>query len=143
MLQKGCMPSFAMPPENVAACPSAMPTSNARSGMDFINRFMEHPVGMAGVTPTIFGFFSASSTSVSPNTVWYRGGRLLVSVVMRSPVSGSNLPGACQMPGSFSAGSKPLPFTVCRWSILGPFKSLMSRRMRARFFTSCPFMGPK
>ena len=50
---------------------------------------------MAGVTPTIFGFFSASSTSVSPNTVWYRGGRLLVSVVMRSPVSGSNLPGAC------------------------------------------------
>ena len=48
-----------------------------------------------------------------------------------------------QMPGSFSAGSKPLPFTVCRWSILGPFKSLMSRRMRARFFTSCPFMGPK
>ena len=32
MLQNGVNPSFARPAENVAACPSAMPTSNTRSG---------------------------------------------------------------------------------------------------------------
>ena len=30
MLQKGCKPSFAIPPEKVTACPSAIPTSKAR-----------------------------------------------------------------------------------------------------------------
>ena len=33
--------------------------------------------------------------------------------------------------------------TVCRCSIFGPCISLMSRRTRAMFFTSCPLIGPK
>ena len=54
MLQKGMSPSFAIPPEKVTACPSAMPTSKVLSGISFIMMFIEHPDGMAGVTPTIF-----------------------------------------------------------------------------------------
>jgi hypothetical protein len=36
--------------------------------MAFIMMLSEQPLGMAGVTPTIFGFFSANSTMVCPNT---------------------------------------------------------------------------
>jgi hypothetical protein len=39
--------------ENVTACCSAMPTSNALFGILNIIMFSEQPVGMAGVTPTI------------------------------------------------------------------------------------------
>ena len=53
MLQNGINPSLAMPAEKVTAWPSAMPTSNTLSGMAFIMMFIEHPVGMAGVTPTM------------------------------------------------------------------------------------------
>ena len=40
MLQKGTKPSCAIPPEKVTACPSAMPTSKALSGISFIIMFM-------------------------------------------------------------------------------------------------------
>ena len=68
MLQKGSSPSLAIPPEKVTACPSAIPTSKVRSGISFIMMFIEQPEGMAGVTPTIFGFCLASSKRVWPNT---------------------------------------------------------------------------
>ena len=68
MLQKGIMPSLAMPAEKVTAWPSAMPTSKARSGKAFIMYVIEQPVGMAGVTPVMRRSFSASSTSVWPKT---------------------------------------------------------------------------
>jgi hypothetical protein len=68
MLQKGTSPCVAIPALKVTACCSAMPTSKARWGMAFIMMFSEQPLGMAGVTPTIFGFFSANSTMVCPNT---------------------------------------------------------------------------
>ena len=68
MLQKGCKPSFAIPAEKVTACASAIPTSKERSGIASIIIFIEQPVGIAGVTPTIRGFFFASSNNVFPNT---------------------------------------------------------------------------
>ena len=68
MLQKGSKPSFAIPPEKVTAWPSAIPTSKARLGILDIRMFIEQPEGMAGVTPTIFGFDSANSTNVFPKT---------------------------------------------------------------------------
>ena len=70
MLQNGMRPSCAMPPEKVTACPSAIPTSKARSGISFIRTFIEHPDGMAGVTPMIFGFIRASSSKVCPKMSW-------------------------------------------------------------------------
>jgi len=143
MLQNGCSPSFAIPPEKVTACPSAMPTSNARFGIFSISMFIEQPLGMAGVTPTTFGLASASSTSVFPNTSWKSGGIPSVLAMKRSPVTGSNLPGACHSVACFSAGPNPFPLIVCRCRILGPCISLMSRNTLARFFTSCPSIGPK
>ena len=112
MLQKGSNPSLAIPPEKVTACPSAMPTSNARSGIAFIKIFIEQPVGMAGVTPIILSFFFASSSKVLPNTSWNKGGIPLVSFTILSPVSLSNMPGACQMVAASSAGLNPLPLIV-------------------------------
>jgi CTP:molybdopterin cytidylyltransferase MocA len=50
--------------EKVTACCSAIPTSKARSGIAFIMILSEEPEGIAGVTPMIFGFISANSTSV-------------------------------------------------------------------------------
>ena len=47
---------------------SAIPTSKPLSGMAFINMFMEHPEGIAGVTPTILSFVWASSNRVFPKT---------------------------------------------------------------------------
>ncbi len=100
MLQKGTSPWVAMPALKVTACCSAMPTSKARSGMAFIMMFSEQPVGMAGVTPTTLGFFSASSTMVWPNTSWYFGGwGLLGATLMISPVSLLKRPGACHTVG--------------------------------------------
>ena len=40
-------------------------------------------------------------------------------------------------------GIRPFPFMVCKCRILGPCRSFISRNMRARFFTSCPSIGPK
>ena len=94
-----------MPAEKVTAWPSAMPTSNTLSGMAFIMMFIEHPVGMAGVTPTMRLLALASSKSVSPNTVWNFGGAPVSSVTMRSSASMSKHPGACHTVGSFSAGA--------------------------------------
>ena len=143
MLQNGSSPSLAMPPENVTACPSAMPTSKARSGMASINMFMEHPLGMAGVTPTMRSFCLASSMSVSPKTFWYRGGSPSVLSTSRLPVLGSKRPGACQMVASSSAGANPRPFTVWMWSSFGPFISFSVRRVRTSSMTLCPSTGPK
>ena len=108
-------------------------------GMDFINRFMEHLCGQREQSYYL-RFFSASSTSVSPNTVWYRGAEVAGVGGDAPPGFGSNLPGACQMLRVFFGRFEPLPFTVCADGVFRPFKSLMSRRMRARFFTSCPLM---
>ena len=68
MLQNGVNPSFARPAENVAACPSAMPTSNTRSGNSLSIIDIELPESIAGVMPTIFGFSLASSSRVVPKT---------------------------------------------------------------------------
>src|SRR3546814_17034986 len=68
------MPCVANPAENVTACCSAMPTSKARLGMAFIMMFMDEPDGMAGVTPMLSLFLSASSTSVWTNPSGYFGG---------------------------------------------------------------------
>ena len=106
-------------------------------------RGIADPLGMAGVTPTIFGLASASSTSVFPNTSWKSGGIPSVLAMKRSPVTGSNLPGACHSVACFSAGPNPFPLIVCRCRILGPCISLISRNTLARFFTSCPSIGPK
>ena len=70
MLQYGIMPALAKPAEKVTAWASAIPTSNTLSGMASIMMFIEQPVGMAGVIPTIFSLFLASSNKVSPNTSW-------------------------------------------------------------------------
>ena len=150
MLQKGRSPSFAIPPENVTACPSAMPTSNTRPGISFIMMFSEHPVGMAGVTPTMRGFCRASSSIVLPKTSWNFGGCRSASLsvaaaaaVSLSPVSGLNFPGACHIVGISSAGLYPWPFTVCRCRSLGPFMSLSRRSTRTTSLTSLPSIGPK
>ena len=68
--------------------------------------------GHGGVTPTIFGFSFASSTSVSPNTSWKSGGRLLVSCLEAFSGFRIELPGACQISGFFSAGSNPFLYSV-------------------------------
>ena len=68
MLQKGIEPCVAKPAEKVTACCSAIPTSNDRSGYASIIIFIEDPEGIAGVIPMIFGFSSANSTRVWPNT---------------------------------------------------------------------------
>ena len=68
MLQNGINPSFAIPAEKVTACPSAIPTSNTRSGIAFCIIDIELPDNIAGVIPTIFGLLRASSRSVVPNT---------------------------------------------------------------------------
>ena len=99
-----------IPAEKVIACPSAIPTSKVRSLISFIIIFIEQPVGIAGVTPTMRGLLLASSKRVCPNTSWNFGGLLLSSCIRRFPVSGSNLPGACHTVALFSAGSYPLPF---------------------------------
>ena len=134
-----------MPPENVTAWPSAMPTSKVRSGMAFIIMFMEQPVGMAGVTPTIFSFRCASSSSVWPNTSWNFGAVLPFSPLpsRRSPDLQSNLPGACHIVASFSAGAYPLPLVVMMCRSLGPFMSFTARNMRTSSSTLCPSMHPK
>ena len=143
MLQNGCKPSFAMPAEKVMACPSAMPTSKVRSGISFIIMFIEQPVGMAGVTPTMRGLLLASSKRVCPNTSWNFGGLLLLSCTRRCPVSGSNFPGACHTVALFSAGLYPLPFVVCRCSSFGPFIFLSWFNTLTTSLTSCPSNGPK
>ena len=96
MVQKGTSPCVANPAEKVTACCSAIPTSYERLGIAFIMMFSELPVGIAGVIPIIFGFFSANSTIECPNTSWYLGGcgRLGVTLTI-SPVSLLNTPGAC------------------------------------------------
>ncbi len=73
MLQKGTKPCVAIPAEKVTACCSAMPTSNARSGIAAIIKFMDEPEGMAGVTPMMRESCSANSTIEWPNTSWYLG----------------------------------------------------------------------
>ena len=50
-------------------------------------------------------------------------------------MTGSNLPGACQVDGSASAGANPRPLTVRRCSNFGPLMSSKRyNRMRYRFF---------
>src|SRR5689334_16788202 len=98
MLQNGIKPWVANPAEEVTACCSAMPTSKARVGIAFIMMLSDEPEGIAGVMPTIFGFFSASSTIVCPNTSWYFGGDGLSEFFFKiSPVILSNKPGACHL----------------------------------------------
>src|SRR6185437_14146375 len=96
ILQNGISPCAAKPAENVTACCSAMPTSNARVGIFSIIIFIEEPDGIAGVMPTILSFYSASSTIVLPNTSWYFGAcGVVYTLVCILPVNLSNLPGAC------------------------------------------------
>ena len=72
---------------------------------------IEQPEGIAGVIPMIFSLTLASSRSVFPKTSWKSGGSALLWLqTSRSPVSGSNLPGACHTVTDFSAGSYPFPF---------------------------------
>ena len=68
ILQNTIKPSVTIPAAIVTACCSAIPTSKALSGIVSIIYFNELPVGMAGVIPTIFSLFKASSTKVFPNT---------------------------------------------------------------------------
>src|ERR1700757_381344 len=145
MLQNGIKPCVANPAEKVTACCSAMPTSKALSGIAFIIMFNEHPLGIAGVTPIILLFFSASSTIVYPNTSWYFGGcgSLGVTLII-SPVSLLNNPGECQTV-SFPSSENlyPFPFLVSTCKIFGPgisFKSFITCTKRV---TSCPSTGPK
>src|SRR5690606_25814130 len=106
MLQKGTIPWVASPAENVTACCSAIPTSNARLGMAFIMMFIDEPEGMAGVMPMLRLFFSASYTSVCPITARYLGavGLSLLDFLI-STVILSNRPGACHVVWSFSASA--------------------------------------
>ena len=68
ILQNGIIPFVARPALKVTACCSAIPTSNALSGIFFIIIFKDEPEGIAGVIPIIFLFISASSTIDSPKT---------------------------------------------------------------------------
>ena len=68
MAANGRSPSLAMPPENVTACSSLIPTSNTRSGIASCMIFIEVPEAIAAVTPTIRLSARASSSSVWPNT---------------------------------------------------------------------------
>ena len=82
-----------------------MPTSNTRSGISLAMMFIEQPVGMAGVTPTILGFCLASSSKVFPKTSWYFIGWQPFESEIRSPVAASKRPGACHTVAFFSAGA--------------------------------------
>src|ERR1039457_1765229 len=96
ILQKGINPCVDIPAEKVTACCSAIPTSNALSGISFIIIFIDEPEGMAGVTPTILGFCFANSIMVCPKTSWYLGGLGAAFVFLNiSPVILSNKPGEC------------------------------------------------
>ena len=143
MLQNGVRPSFAIPAENVTACPSAIPTSKTLSGISFIIMFIEHPDGIAGVTPTMFGFCLASSRRVFPNTSCNSGGIPSVVGFILSPVILSNFPGACHSVAHSSAGLYPLPFTVCMCNSFGPLMSFISFRTFIKEMVSCPSIGPK
>ena len=68
MLQNGTLPWVAMPALKVTACCSAMPTSNARSGISASMYFNEQPDGIAGVTPTTRASCFANSMMLCPNT---------------------------------------------------------------------------
>ena len=103
-----------------------MPTSKALSGISFIMMFSEHPVGMAGVIPTIFSFMRASSTIVFPNTSWYRGcfehsaglsARRCIYQIFREHGRRS---------GALQPSGNPFPFTVTQWRSLGPGIVFMS-----------------
>ena len=77
------------------------------------------------------------STSVFPNTSWKSGGIPSVLAMKRSPVTGSNLPGACHSVACFSAGPNPFPLIVCRCRILGPCISLISRNTCLLYTSRC------
>ncbi len=141
MLQNGRMPAAASPAEKVTAWPSAMPTSKQRSGMALSSRFIELPDSIAGVTPATRGSSRASSTSVWPKTSWYLAAGAFDP--RRSPVAGSKRPGACHTAWSFSAGVKPLPFTVITWSSFGPSIPRSTRSTRTISLRSWPSTGPK
>jgi len=64
----GFIPWVAIPPQNVTACSSAMPTSNVRSGCTLANLSRPVPSGIAAVMATIFGSRLASSINVSAKT---------------------------------------------------------------------------
>ena len=143
-MQKGIKPSLAKPAEKVTAWPSAIPTSKIRSGISCIITFMEHPVGIAGVTPTILLFISANSNKVFPKTYWYKEGSDFSShSIIRSPVSLLNNPGACHSVAEFSAGAYPFTLTVLIWRTLGPSKFLISVKVFTNCFTSWPSIWPK
>jgi len=82
-----------------------MPTSKVRAGIRSSIIDMLVPLGMAAVMPTILSLRSASSTSVLPNTSCHFNGCGLPLPFTRSPVSSLNLPGACHVAGSASAGA--------------------------------------
>ena len=121
-----------------------MPTSKARCGIASIINFKEQPLGIAGVTPIILSFFSASSIMVCPKTSWYFGACFTAKTFLAiSPVTLSNKPGACHLVWSFSASSKPLPFIVLMCNNLGPGISFKSCKVSINFATLCPSIGPK
>ena len=107
--------------------------------------FKEEPEDMAGVTPMILSFFSANSTIVWPNTSWYLGAcGDLGTILIISPVSLLNIPGACHLVGSPSSEYLyPFPFTVMQCKIFGPGMCFKSSNTFANPSTSCPSTGPK
>ena len=142
MATKGRLPPAARPPAKVTACPSDMPTSKVRFGKVFSILPIEVPDTMAAVMPMTRSSRCASSTMVSPNTSCQSGGCSPVFLIF-SPVSGTNLPGACHCAGFLSASGNPFPLTVHRCSRRGPCMSFISRRIFTILMTSWPSNGPK
>jgi len=66
---KGIILLIANPAENVTALLFGYTrASKVLSGISFIIKFSDEPVGIAGVIPTILSFCLANSTIVSPKT---------------------------------------------------------------------------
>ncbi len=122
-----------------------MPTSKHLCGISSIIRFIEQPLGMAGVIPVMSGLVRANSSKVWPKTSWNLVfvGTSGSSSVSLCPVSASKSPGACQVGWSFSAGAYPFPFIVRACSSRGPFRFFSLLKVLTRRMTSCPSTGPK
>ena len=102
MAQNGLMPSAASPAAKVAACCSAMPTSNVRLGKRRPNLSMPVPPGMAAVMATTERSVAAMSISESAKTEVYEG--VLAGAVSFLPVATSNFGTPWYLSDAASAG---------------------------------------